>query len=124
MRERPAHAGVVLRFLPADRFPEAANGRGLKANRAGGAADPKGPAGMPGRAFIEAALIEAKATAIGQQPVTPLRGEKPHSLPLRGGRLPAAALGRASLRARRRRRQRLTARVGRRMIATREPGPD
>jgi hypothetical protein len=50
----------IIAPLPTDRFPEAANGRGLKASRAVGAADPKGPARMPARARIEAALVEAK----------------------------------------------------------------
>jgi hypothetical protein len=62
---------------------------------------------MPARARIEAALFEAKPQQSANSHVTRLRREKPHSLPLRGGRLPAAARWRASLRARRRWRQRL-----------------
>jgi hypothetical protein len=92
VREGLALAQVLLRSLPTDHLLEAANGRGLKANRAGGAADPKGPAWMPARAPIEAALVEARQQQSANSHTTRLRREKPHSLPLRGGRLPAAAL--------------------------------
>lgn len=57
--QRVRHAGstrgAIIASLPTDHFHEAAMSRGLKASRAVGAADPKGPAGMPGRAFIETA---------------------------------------------------------------------
>lgn len=72
-----------LRFLLTDRFPEAANGRGLKASRAVGAAGPR-----PHRSC--SCRSEAKQSARSQQRRYAARSA--HSLPLRGGRTLARPL--------------------------------